>query len=190
MTRLHLAAPIVAVLSISVPTGARADVKTATDGGFLIETQVNLKKAPAAVYAALGQVGRWWSDDHTFSGKARNLSLSLSAGACFCERWREGGQGNQGTKDNSVEHGRVVAARSGQMLRLQSALGPLQEMALIGILTFALDPGPEGSTNLKLTYRVRGADGQGLDKLAPAVDGVLTQQVARFGRFVETGKPE
>jgi uncharacterized protein YndB with AHSA1/START domain len=169
-----LLAPLVLLLAA---TAARAEVKSATPDGFAIEHQAQLPFPPARVYAALGQVGQWWNDEHTFSGKARNLSLPLQAGGCFCERWRDG----------SVEHGRVLYARNGQVLRLQSALGPLQDMALTGILAFTLEP-KEGGTALLLSYRVHGPSGQQLDKLAPVVDGVLGDQFARLGKFLETAK--
>ena len=167
--------------AVLLPATARAEVKAASADGFILEHQGSIEKVPGAVYAALGQVGRWWNDEHTFSGKARNLTLPLSAGGCFCERW----------KDGSVEHGRVLYARPGQVLRLQSALGPLQDMALVGILAFTLEPNAakQGETLVTLRYRVHGAVGQGLDKLATVVDGVLADQFARLTRFVETGKP-
>jgi uncharacterized protein YndB with AHSA1/START domain len=198
---LPICLPLASALAV---TPARAEVKAAGPDGFNIEHRAQLPFPPAQVYAALGQIGRWWNDAHTFSGKARNLSLPLQAGGCFCERWRDG----------SVEHGRVLYARNGQVLRLQSALGPLQDMALTGILAFTLEP-PGGEaketkdprapdpdkaaareppkeasgTVLLLTYRVHGPAGQGLDKLAPVVDGVLGDQFARLGRFLQTGKP-
>src|ERR1043165_1484717 len=56
--------------------------------------------SPAAVYAAFGQVSRWWSSQHTYSGKAENLSLDLRAGGCWCEQWDAG----------SVQHTRVLFA--------------------------------------------------------------------------------
>ncbi len=162
-------------------TPAVAEVKSATADGFVIEHQAQLAVPPSRVYAALGQVGQWWNDEHTFSGKARNLSLQLQAGGCFCERWRDG----------SVEHGRVLYARNGQVLRLQSALGPLQDMALTGILAFTLEAkgdAKDGGTALLLSYRVHGPAGQQLDKLAPVVDGVLGDQFARLQKFLQTAK--
>jgi uncharacterized protein YndB with AHSA1/START domain len=158
---------------------ARAEVKGATPDGFAIEHQAQLPLPPLKVYAALGQVGQWWNDEHTFSGKARNLSLQLQAGGCFCERWRDG----------SVEHGRVLHARTGQILRLQSALGPLQDMALTGILAFVLEPSESG-TSLVISYRVHGPASGQLDKLAPVVDGVLGDQFSRLQKFLQTGKPK
>jgi uncharacterized protein YndB with AHSA1/START domain len=166
---------LVSLALVAAP--ASAEVKSATSDGFAIEHQAQLALPPARVYGALAQVGQWWNDEHTFSGKARNLSLQLQAGGCFCERWRDG----------SVEHGRVLYARNGQVLRLQSALGPLQDLALTGILAFTLEP-KEGGTALLLSYRVHGPTGAQLDKLAPVVDGVLADQFARLQQFLQAGK--
>jgi hypothetical protein len=47
----------------------------------------------------------------------------------------------------------------------------------------------DGRTTLTQIYFVGGYFPGGLDKLAPAVDGVLGEQLARLKSYVETGKP-
>jgi hypothetical protein len=66
-------------------------------------------------------------------------------------------------------------------------LGPLQPRAVTGVLTFQLKP-EANATIMTLSYVVNGTAASALDKLAPAVDEVLGQQLARLTRFVETGK--
>lgn len=159
---------------------AHAAVTASSPGAFQVEHKVVSKAAPAAVFAALGEVGRWWHGEHTFSGKAANLSLKLEAGGCFCERWADG----------SVEHGRVVqVAQRGKdrLVRLEAALGPARELAASGILTFSLSAQGTGSA-LVVTYRVAG-EGE-LTRWAGPSDKVIGAQLARLVRFVETGKPE
>ena len=58
-----------------------------------------------------------------------------------------------------------------------------------GVLTFQLVP-DGNATVLTLAYRVNGASGSALDKDAPAVDRVLSEQFVRLTRLVETGKPD
>jgi uncharacterized protein YndB with AHSA1/START domain len=158
---------------------AFAEVKQAAPESFIVEHKIELAGAPAKTYRALTDVGHWWHSDHTWSGSALNLSLKPEAGGCFCEKW----------KDGSVEHGRVVYAHADKMLRLSSSLGPLQDMAVTGVLTFALEAkGP--ATTLTLTYRVSGDKTHALDKLAPVVDKVLATQLARLKTFAATGKPD
>ena len=157
---------------------AHADVKQASADNFVIVYSVSVKAPPVRVYGALGEINRWWTNDHSYSGDAANLNLKTEAGACFCERW----------KDGTVEHGRVVMAMPDKMLRLASALGPLQGRAVTGILTFQLKP-QEGGTQLDVSYIVNGSSVSALDKSAPPVDQVLGEQVSRLVRYVETGSP-
>lgn len=89
-----------------------------------------------------------------------------------------------------MEHGRVIMVMRDQLLRMQTALGPLQGRAVTGVLTFQLKSEDKGAaTTLTLTYVVNGASTSALDKSAPAVDAVLANQFARLVRFIETGKP-
>lgn len=157
---------IVAIaLLIAAPLSAGAEVKSASADSFLIEHRFTIAAPAASVWESLQHPERWWPADHTWSGKRENLSLVADTGGCFCERW----------DGNSVEHGRVVMLRKGQMLRLSAALGPLQEMAVSGVITFALEE-KGGATNLVVTHRVSGDPSQKLDAIAPIVDQVNAQQ--------------
>ena len=159
---------------------AQAEVKSAAADGFVSVHSKLIEAAPSKVYATLAQIGRWWNSDHSYSGDSANFTLKLEAGACFCERW----------KDGEVEHGRVIMALRDQILRLQTALGPLQGRAVNGVLTFQLKSEDAGkATLLTLTYTVNGASGSALDKSATPVDGVLGEQVQRFASYIETGNP-
>jgi uncharacterized protein YndB with AHSA1/START domain len=167
-------------LSATLVGGAHAEVKSAAGDGFVVVHTRRIEAAPAKVYAALPQIGRWWNAEHSYSGDSSNFSLKAEAGACFCERW----------KDGEVEHGRVLMVMRDEVFRLQTALGPLQGRAVNGVLTFQLKAEDGGkATLLTLTYTVNGASGSALDKSAPGVDHVLNDQVQRLGTYVETGKP-
>ena len=161
-------------------TLAHAEVKQSAADSFLVAFSEPVTATPAKAYASIAQIQHWWSDEHTWSGKAANLSLKPEAGGCFCERW----------KDGSVEHGRVIMALPDQLLRLDAALGPLQEFALTGILSFRIKTGDDGATGLDVEYRVNGASASGLDTFAPKVDEMLGVQVARLVRYIDTGNPE
>jgi uncharacterized protein YndB with AHSA1/START domain len=170
---------VILVLVAAAP--AYAEIKTASGDGFVIAHSQRIDAPAAKVFAALPAIDQWWNSDHTYSGDAANLILKAEAGSCFCERW----------KDGAVEHGRVIMVRRDQLLRLQTALGPLQARAVTGVLTFQLTPAQSAgssATLLTLTYVVNGAGASALDKSAPAVDDVLGEQFRRLVRFVETGK--
>ena len=170
---------LLCLLLAAAAPAAHAEIKAAASDGFLIVHSARIDAGPARIYALLPAIGRWWSSSHTYSGDAANLTLDPQAGGCFCERW----------KDGAVAHGRVILAMRDQLLRIDTALGPLQSKAVTGVLTFQLVPDGK-ATVLTLTYRVNGASGSALDKDAPAVDRVLGEQFARFTRLVETGKAD
>ena len=176
--RLRTLAGFAVALAACLAAPARAEVKAATPDAFQLLFVERVAAPPAAVYQAIGQIERWWSGEHTYSGIASNLSFALQAGACFCERWQ----------DNAVEHGRAVMLMRDQVVRLSAALGPLQNKAVNGVLTFLLKA-DEGGTSLTVGYRVNGSSASALDKDAAAVDAVLATQVQRLRRYVETGKP-
>jgi uncharacterized protein YndB with AHSA1/START domain len=156
---------------------AQAAVKETGEGSFTVETVVLTDAKPAKVYADLLRVQLWWNSEHTWSKSARNLRLDGKAGGCFCEKLAEGG---------SVQHGRVIFAQPGKLLRIDGALGPMQESAVKGVLTFALAP-DAGGTRITMTYRVAGALPMDSAKLAPLVDQVMSMQLGRL-RDYSSGK--
>lgn len=171
--------PAIALLASLLAGNAAAEVKQASADGFFLSFEGPVAASATKAYADITQIQRWWDSEHTYSGKSANLSLKAEAGGCFCERW----------KDGSVEHGRVVMALPGKLLRLETSLGPLQERALKGILSFFVKT-EDSTTTLTIEYRVNGATTSGLDQLAPNVDEVLGAQVDRLRRYIATGNPE
>jgi len=157
---------------------AAAEVTAASPSGFTLSYSRPVPATPAQAFDTIGQLPRWWNAAHSYSGQAANLRLALRAGDCFCEQW-DGG---------SIEHLRVVLVRPPSMVRLEGALGPLQELAVRGVLTFATAV-VEGRTVLRLTYRVAGAPEAGLEKLAPLVDRVMADQFGRWADYVESQRP-
>ena len=156
----------------------QAAVKEVKEGAFTVETVMLAEAKPAKVYADLLRPAAWWLPAHTWSGSARNLKLEGRAGGCFCEKLADGG---------SVQHGRVLFARPGELLRIEGALGPLQEMAVMGVLTFNLAP-DAGGTRITMSYKVSGALSMDAVKLAPLVDQVMSGQLGRLRDFT-SGKP-
>jgi uncharacterized protein YndB with AHSA1/START domain len=158
--------PALAITLAALALPAAAATSEVSPSGFLVSLREEVPATPQQAWDTLVQVSRWWDGQHSYSGDAANLSLEPRAGGCWCERWAGG----------SVEHGRVLHALPGKSLRLEGGFGPLQAMAVNAVLTFKLEPA-EGKTAIVVTYRVRGSPDAGLDKLAPAVDGVMSEQV-------------
>ncbi|MBV8119784.1 MAG: SRPBCC family protein [Alphaproteobacteria bacterium] len=162
---------LLAVFSGSAP----AEVKSVTSNGFEVVDTTTIQAPPERVYAALGEIGRWWSSAHTYSQDASNLSIDLRAGGCFCERLNDGG---------SVQHMSVVYAAPGHGLRLRGALGPLQMEGVDGALSWTLKS-TEGGTTVTQIYVVGGYLRGGMVQWAPKVDKVLDEQLGRLKRYVE-----
>lgn len=163
---------LASVAALSVAAAADAAVKQAAPDGFIVEHRIMLDVTPAQAWKTLGQPARWWPKEHTWSGDPANLSLALELGGCFCERWKDGG----------AEHGRVIMLKRNELVRLNAALGPMQDMAVSGVLSIALAAKDEGS-EATVTYRVSGTPAHALDKIAPVVDGVIGLQ---FGGWAAT----
>jgi len=177
--RLNLAIPAILVAILAVPL--RGEVIESTAAGFLVRNTAAINAPPAKVYAALTDgIGGWWDPAHTFSHNARNLSVDAKPGGCFCERLPDGG---------GVQHMSVVYASPGKLLRLTGAIGPLQEAALAGTMTWNLSEAG-GGTAVELTYTVGGFRAGGFRDLPTVVDGVLRGQLARLKALVETGRPD
>jgi uncharacterized protein YndB with AHSA1/START domain len=157
---------------------AQAEVTQVTSQGFTVTFSGFVEAEPERVWQAFTQLPQWWSNQHTWSGQASNMSLDAQAGGCWCERWGAGA---------SVMHAQVVLAQPGAVLRMNAWLGPLQELAVAGVFTLGTAK-RDGATRFRMTYRVAGAPEAGFEKLAPVVDGVLAEQVARLKRYIETGQ--
>ncbi len=170
---------LVAALVLA-PSLAKAEVASASPSAFLLRAEAVVAASPDRAWRAVGRIGHWWNSQHTFSGDARRMTLDMSAGGCFCERWA-GGQ--------SVEHGRVVLVMEHEgvrTVRFVGGLGPLQELAASGVMTIVVAPDP-GGARITMTYRVAGDSALGLNAVAPLVDQVVTEQFTRLVRYAETG---
>lgn len=168
------------LLLVVLAAHVRAETSNVSPTGFVSTFREELKASSDDTWKAILQLPRWWSDSHTYSGKASNLSLDPVAGGCWCERWGEG---------NSVQHGQVVLVQPGRVLRMNASLGPLQDLAVNGVLTIVTSA-QDGKTFLRMTYRVAGNADAGLEKLAPVVDQVIGTQYRRLKALAETGQPQ
>jgi uncharacterized protein YndB with AHSA1/START domain len=166
------------VLFLTPPSVGEAEVTDARPEGFAIQVEVTVQAPPRQVYQHLIQdIGKWWESGHTYSGDATNLYLEAEAKGWFGERLPGGG---------SVRHMEVIAVFPEKLVRLSGALGPLQEYAITGAMTWKFAPADEG-TQLTVTYVVGGYRPGGLADFARPVDQVLRTQVHRLQKFVETG---
>ncbi|MGF7155285.1 SRPBCC family protein [Novosphingobium gossypii] len=171
-------ATVAAVLTL-VPAFADASVVQVGQNGFVIRDVTQVPASPEETWAVLVKPSVWWNSEHTWSGDAANLSLDVRAGGCFCEIMP--GDGDvRGPARGSVEHMRVIFVDRARALRMTGALGPLQADALTGTLTVQLKGDDKGGTQVTLQYEIGGFSRTPFDKLAPAVDDMLGDQVKRL----------
>ena len=164
-------------VALSIATPASAVVVGADSHGFELRHTLDLPIAPVQALAAFGQVGSWWSKDHTYSGDATRLSLQLRPGGCWCERLDGGG---------GVEHLRVAYYQPGERVVLTGGLGPLLFEGTSGVMDVRATKTKTGS-QLVINYRVAGFARANGTEMALGVDQVLRQQTERLRAFASKG---
>ncbi len=182
-------------------TPLHAEVADKSDAGFVVRGEVAIAKTPLEVWAALIAPARWWNKSHSWSGDAANLYMDAQATGCFCELLPRAKDSPESTRRGSVEHMHILFADPGKLLRMSGALGPLQGEAAHGTLSVSLKPDgqADGSgSKLKWEYVVGGYMRLPADQIAPAVDGMITEQFTRLAALLDspaempsqaTGKP-
>lgn len=169
---------VLAVFALVCAEPLAAEVKSVTDQGFEVAGTAVVKSSPADVYETLGKVGSWWSSAHTYSGDARNMTIVVEPGGCFCEAVP--------TQGARIEHGRVVYLQPGKMMRLSAALGPLQSEGVSGALTWVIKSLPDGQTEIAMNYVVGGYVRGGIRPYAPLVDMVMVEQLTRLKAHLDS----
>jgi hypothetical protein len=162
-------------LALMAARAACADVVSVTPAGFEVHETVHVAVSQDKAYAALLTPARWWDSSHTFSQNAANLTLDARAGGCWCETLPDGG---------SVQHMSVLWVSPGKTLRLRGALGPLQGLAVDGVMTWAVTAAANGS-DISLSYAVGGFSPQGFEVLSQGVDRVMAEQIVRLKKYIE-----
>lgn len=153
-----------------------AEVISQANEGFHIKSSVSVPVSAMQAYHGFLDIGSWWIEDHTWFGKAANLSLDPVAGGCFCEI----------DGDRQVQHMTVAYVNPGKAVRLTGGLGPLQQMGVSGTLSFQFVGISDTETMIVQEYRVSGYYSEGLDTLAAVVDQVQTAQLLSLQkRFVD-----
>lgn len=171
---------LAALVLLLTPASLRADIADSSAAGFTVKVTIHIQATPGDVYRRLVyNVGDWWSPAHTFSGDSRALTIDNHAPGCFCEKLP-----NLGT----ASHMEVVMAAPGEKLVMRGAMGPLQPLAVTGVMSIQLSP-DAAATKLVVTYAAGGYLPTGLNSWAAPVDSVLTEQFTRLKNYVEHGDP-
>lgn len=166
------AAAILLGLAAIAAAPASASVSNVSASGFEITHSVNLVVPPGQAYNAFGQLPRWWSKEHTYSGDSANVRFEPRLGGCFCERWAEG----------SVEFMHVAYIKPGEQILLRGALGPMLFEPVNATLDFKVER-IAGGSKATLTYKAYGFSAGNAAQIAPAVDAVLGDAMKRYRTY-------
>lgn len=156
-----------------------AEVVETTADGFVTRDTASVKATPLATWLALTKPGDWWADQHSWSGDAKNMTITPQGGGCFCERIPVGDSGNSSAMEGSARHAEVVQAFPMKVLRMRGGFGPLQSEPATGVLTITLKE-VSGGTRVLWEYVVGGPMRYKIAEIAPAVDGVMSEQLKRL----------
>lgn len=173
------------LIVLSAP--ACAEVTQKSDAGFVIRVSAEVAASPENAWKAFTTPSRWWSEQHTFSGDAANLTLDPVANGCFCEKLPVPKDALAGQKPGSVMHMRVIYAEPYRALRLVGGLGPLQSEAINGTMTVtfkAADGSGGKATRILWEYVVGGFMRYKPEVISGAVDKVLEAQLQGLAKVL------
>ncbi|MBL8657999.1 MAG: SRPBCC family protein [Altererythrobacter sp.] len=157
----------------------RAEVAETTADRFVTRATASVKTPPLATWLALTRPADWWNGEHSWSGDAKNLTLTPQGGGCFCERIPVGDSGNSSAMEGSARHAEVLQAFPMRVLRMSGGFGPLQGEPVSGVLTITLKEVP-GGTRILWEYNVGGPMRYKITDIAPAVDAMMSEQLKRL----------
>jgi hypothetical protein len=159
---------------------ATADVVAVAAGSFVTRDSTEVFSVPVAIHLAFSSgIATWWDPVWTIAGTGEGLSIDLRPDGCFCETVADG---------RPHRHLTVVEVDRGRRIVMSGALGALAGLDAEGRLTWTFTEG-SGRTRIEVQYEVTGDPSDRLDELAPAIDAVLSEQLQRLKRFIESGRP-
>jgi len=171
MPRVFTWLPLLALLPLLQSPPLAAELLNAGEDGFTVQHTATTDAKAAIVYRTMtAHIDQWWNPEHSWSGNAANLHMKTERGGCFCESLPGGG---------FAEHLRIVYLAPESEIRFDGALGPLQAMAVQGRMIWKIKR-LETGTQVSFTYHVFGHPDGGLTAIAPAVDGVIGEQLQRL----------
>jgi len=137
---------IILIISMSILSPTRADIKTLNYSCFVITHKITLPGSPVMIYDAItGDISGWW--DHSFSDSPLQFYIEPKPGSGFYEIFDESG--------NGVLHATVIVAERGKLLRFDGPLG-LSGRAIKMVHTYEFSPVGSDSTLLKLSVNISG----------------------------------
>lgn len=151
------------------PIRSGAEIISSSDTHFVLRHEATSAMPADMLWQRLIQPETWWHPDHTYSGRAENLSLKAEAGGAWREDW-DGG---------SVIHGTVMLVQTGEVLRINAPFGPLQQLGAHTIWTITISADGEGS-KVVFDEVSNGPSTANMTETAAAVDFVKSEAIRRL----------
>lgn len=178
---LHFRCLLLGLFSLVIfANRTEAQVDSVGANGFQIRvSKISKKSTMETSQAFVNDIGKWWSSDHTWSGKSENLSLDLER-CVLIEKLPDGG---------FCRHMELEHYEPGRLILLTGGLGPLKEMGLAGTLSIRFTE-KNGQTTIDAKYVVHGYSADGFEGFSALVHQVLDLQFERLKNFSESGNAE
>ena len=171
MLKPLLAAAVLALCA----TPAAAEVVARTADSFTLRFAEAADIEPDEIPGTLRGLSRWWDPAHTYTGSAANLSLDLTPGGCWCERFPDG---------TDFDHGRTVSVGSDRFV-FDAPFGPMRGKVTSARLTISWPAANDGWTP---TWTMV-VEGPGIGAMADTVDAVMGNGYMRWLYYLENALP-
>lgn len=165
---------IAAAALMFAATPVSAEVIARTADSFTLRYQSAMETTPEDILSSMTLVGEWWDGAHSYSGDAKNITIDMTVGGCWCEKLADG---------TDFRHATVLAIEPDR-LAFNAPFGPLNGKATRADFTVAW---PGDNKGWMVTW-VMVIEGPGLGAYADAVDGVMGAGFGRFTRYLEYGE--
>lgn len=169
-----LKALIAAAALALVAAPAAAEIVSRSENAFTLRYAIGAEIDPGDIPGAMEDVGQWWDDAHTYSGDAKNITVDLTPGGCWCEKLEDG---------TDFDHGRTVSVAPDRIV-FEAPFGPLRGKTTKAELAVTW-PGVNRGWEPTWTFTV---EGPGVGAMADAVDGVMQAGYRRWLHYLEYGE--
>ncbi len=166
----YLVAAVMIVFCFSTNV-SNAEIVSSSDSHFVLRHEAQSTLSADELWQRLTQPATWWHPDHTYSGRAENLSLNAEVGGVWREDWDEG----------AVIHGTITFLRRGEILRMNAPFGPLQALGAYTIWTITISQDGDGS-KVVFDEVSNGPPSADMAETAKAVDFVKGEAIIRLTR--------
>jgi hypothetical protein len=154
-------------LSLLTTFTSQAQVTKQSTNSFTIEQSFTVHKSISTVHHEFSHVGRWWTSEHSLSGKGSNMNFNHD---CFCEQMPNG---------KNTTFMTFVDRQRNKSATLKGAIGPLRGEDVEGRMTWTFNKEHHG-TKVTMRYLVSGKEVAKHQSWPTELDALLQAQMKSF----------